>query len=376
MIGLVFSSILRNDKSQNNTFINHFSFSFLMLTKKQYQQIRDELDTCKKPLFFFHDDADGLCSFLLFYRYVKEGKGVIIKTTPRIDEKFVRKVEEYDPDKIFILDIAVVEQEFIDSVKQKVVWIDHHQPLDRERVLYFNPRVNNQGDNFPVAYICYKVVQQDLWIAMTGCVGDWFFPDFADEFKDQFPDLLPKKIDDPEGALFHSRIGSLVNMVQFSLKGKTSDVMKSVRIMTRIGSPYEVLDQTTPAGRFIFKRFSVINKDYEKLRARALKQKPKGDLFLFMYPHETYSFTKELSNELLHLKPKKIILIAREKGDEVKISLRSKKFVVLQLLNQALIGVRGFGGGHEHACGGNIQKDDFDQFVDQLVNASKESKSL
>ena len=342
-----------------------------MLSKKQYQQIRDDLDTCKKPLFFFHDDADGLCSFLLFYRYVREGKGVIIKTAPRIDEKFLRKVEEYDPDKIFILDIAIVEQEFIDSVKQKIIWIDHHQPLDRDRVLYFNPRISDHEDNFPVSYLCYKVVKRDLWLAMTGCVGDWFFPDFADKFRKEFPDLLPKDVNDPEDALFHSRIGDLVNMIQFSLKGKTSDVMKSIKTMTRIDSPYEILNQTTPSGKFIFKRFSGIDKDYQKLRKQALAVKPKGNLFLFRYPHQTYSFTKELANELLHLKPNKIILIAREKGDEVKISLRSKKYVILQLLNQALIGVSGYGGGHEHACGGNIQKDDFDQFVDQLVEASK-----
>ena len=90
-----------------------------MLNQKQIKQIREELETCKRPLFFFHDDADGLCSFLLLYRFIKEGKGIIIKTTPRVDEKFLRKVEEYGPDKIFIVDIAIVDQYFLDH---KLLW--------------------------------------------------------------------------------------------------------------------------------------------------------------------------------------------------------------------------------------------------------------
>jgi len=70
--------------------------------------------------------------------------GVIVKTTPNIDKKFIRKVEEYSPDKIFILDIALVEQDFIDSMKTKIIWIDHHTPIKRYgNVKYYNPRIQN-----------------------------------------------------------------------------------------------------------------------------------------------------------------------------------------------------------------------------------------
>ena len=92
-----------------------------MLTKKQINDIREELNSCKNPLFFFHDDPDGLCSFLLLYRFINEGKGVIVKAAPRLDDKFLRKVEEYAPDKIFVLDIAIVEQSFIDNAKVPVI---------------------------------------------------------------------------------------------------------------------------------------------------------------------------------------------------------------------------------------------------------------
>ena len=54
-----------------------------MLTQNQINEIREELDNCARPIFLYDDDQDGLCSFLLLYRYKREGKGMIIKTTPK-----------------------------------------------------------------------------------------------------------------------------------------------------------------------------------------------------------------------------------------------------------------------------------------------------
>ncbi|MBW2996482.1 DHH family phosphoesterase [Candidatus Woesearchaeota archaeon] len=335
----------------------------MTLTQKQIKQIKEELDNCKKPLFFFHDDSDGLCSFLLLYRYIREGNSIIVKTTPRIDEKFLRKVEEYGPDKIFIVDIALVDQEFIDGAKTRTIWIDHHAPLKRRNVLYFNPRVKNPDANIPVSYWCYQTVKQDMWIAAMGCVGDWYWPDFIGEFKEKYPDLLPKNVNDPETALFETKLGKLIKIMDFSLKGKTQQAMQCAKIFTRIKTPYEILNQETPAGTFLYKKYLQIYEEYKQLLDKALKQKPKNKILLFEYSHAKISLTKDLANELLHRFPDKIIIIAREKADEMKISLRSKKVILPGILEKALVGVEGFGGGHEHACGANIKKKDFERFV-------------
>ena len=186
----------------------------MALTKKDYDKIKEELDNCKKPLYLFHDDADGLASFLLFYKYKREGKGLVIKKTPRIDSSFVRKVDEYMPDKVFILDIAMVDQEFLDKVDVPVIWIDHHSPLKRSRVKYFNP-MKKGNDNPPVSYLCYNVVKENIWIAMAGCVGDWYLPDFKKDFIKQYPDLLDSKIKKPQEALFNSKVGVLANVFDF-----------------------------------------------------------------------------------------------------------------------------------------------------------------
>lgn len=338
----------------------------MALNQKQVQKIREELETAKNPIYFFHDDADGLASFLLFYRFLKEGKGIIVKTTPKIDRKFIKKVEEYNPDKIFILDIALVDQEFIDAVKRPVIWIDHHEPMERYNVKYFNPRIENKKDNIPASEICYDVVQQDIWIAAIGAIGDWRWPKFIDKFKKKYPGLIPEEFKDPESALFESKLGLLIKILSFNLKETTSAAMKSTKILTRIKNPEEILNQETPAGRFIYKRYEKLNKEYEKELKKSLKTSKKEKLLEYHYTHKKISFTKDIANELLHKFPDKIILIAREKSGEMKISLRSKNINLKPILEKALQGIEGFGGGHENACGANINANDYKQFIENL----------
>lgn len=333
-----------------------------MLAKDQIEELRKELE-CKRPLFLFDDDPDGLCSFLLLYRYVKEGKGVIVKSEPKIDEKFVVKVRDYEPDKVFILDIPIVEQDFIDDVKQKIIWIDHHPVVKRQNIRYFNPRLEKPDANFPTSAICYQIVQNDLWIATAGCVADWVFPDFAKDFSEKYPDLLPENIKDAETAMFKTELGKLIKVLGFVLKGKTHDVIKCMKVLTRIKDPYEILKQKTPAGRFIYKRYKMVNEEYEELLKRA--PEPKNGVLLFSY-YGKISFTKNLSNELLHKHPDDLIIVAREKDDEMKCSLRSRDLILPKIIKKALKGVEGYGGGHEHACGSCINKKDFKTFLKNI----------
>ncbi|MBN2112019.1 DHH family phosphoesterase [Candidatus Woesearchaeota archaeon] len=338
-----------------------------MIPEKQINELRDELRHCKRPIFFFHDDPDGLCSFLLFYRYIKEGKGVVIKTHPKISEMFIRKVEEYGADKVFVLDIAMVDQEFIDNVHLPVVWVDHHDPLERDNVKYFNSRV--YGENEPPSSVCFKVVKQDIWIAMAGCIGDWFMPEFKNEFCKKYPDLMDSSVNDPAEALFNTKLGNLVKILSFNLKGKTQEVIKAAKVLTRIESPYEILDQTTPKGSFIYKKYQKIKEVYDSLLEKAVKKKKKDRILLFSYMHDKMSLTKELANELLYNFPEKIVIVAREKSGEMKCSIRTSGGKSLSdALAKALVGIEGYGGGHENACGAVIKKEDFKKFIDNLRN--------
>ena len=114
---------------------------------------------------------------------------------------------------------------------------------------------------------------------------------------------------------------------------------------------------------------------YEELidRARKAKQKPKDSLFIFEYSEKEMSFTSELGNELVHFNPDKIVIVAREKSGEMKCSFRSKDKNVQQLLEKALVGIEGYGGGHELACGGSIKRHDWEHFLDNLRREIRES---
>ena len=337
----------------------------MALSKEQIHQLREHLEHCKNPLFFFDDDQDGLCAFLQLYRCKKEGKGIIVKTTPKLGTVFMKKVNEYRPDKIFILDLAVVEQDFLDEMKVPVIWIDHHGPFERDNVKYFNPRISNWEDNHPTSYMCHQVVESDLWIAAIGCIADWFIPTFINEFKKEFPDLIDKPYKVVGDIIYNSKLGHLIRVFSFILKGKTDEVMKCIKILTRIESPYEILNQETAQGKFIYKRYEQVNKLYEPLLKDVLNaaNKTSEKLVLFAYKDDKTSFTSDLSNEAIYRFPNKIILIAREKNDEMKCSLRSIKTILPPLVEKALVGLNGYGGGHEHACGMNIKTFDFDEFV-------------
>jgi single-stranded DNA-specific DHH superfamily exonuclease len=337
------------------------------LKDNEYKQIRKELDECQNPLFFFHDDPDGLCSFLLLYRYKKEGNGIIVKSNPKIDEKFIKRVQEYSPDKIFVLDIADVTEEFIEKINVPIIWIDHHGPYKRSKVKYFNPRNHDLKNNPPVSYMCYFVVNQDEWISLCGTISDWFLPskEELNKYFSHLEELLPKSIKKPEDALFNSKIGFLSRIFSFVLKGSYKDAMKYVKIISRIDDYADILEKKTPQGKYVYNRFEKINKGYEEL-LRLAKQNTKNDIIIFTYNEDKMSFTGDIANELLYLYPEKIIIIAREKNNEMKGSMRSSKYNLPKLIEKAIVGLTGYGGGHEHAAGIVINKNDFNNFIENL----------
>lgn len=346
-----------------------------MLNQEEITKIRDELQNCKQPLFFFHDDPDGLASFVLFYHYVGEGRGLPIKAYPRITEQYARKVEDYGADKVFILDIAMVDQEFIDAVNVPIIWIDHHAVQDPVGVQYYNPR-KTTGENVPTPVLCLQVTESDadLWIATTGAIGDWYWPAYVEKFREKYPGLLPDHVKSIPEAMFTTKLGLLIKTFSFLLKGQMKDVIQSIKVLTRIENPYEILDQSTPKGKFLWKRYERINAEYERLKSLALKVKPEEKLYVFTYSVDNLSLTKDLANELLYLMKDKVIILGREKSGEMRCSMRSTiDYNLPEILEKALMGIDGYGGGHEQAVGLSVKKEDWDRFLNQLREAIGQS---
>src|SRR3989338_1800248 len=351
----------------------------MALSKKQISEIKEHLDSCKNPLFFFDDDQDGLCAFLLLYRYKREGHGIVVKTSPKIENLVLSKINEYNPDKVFILDIAATEYEFLEKVKVPVVWVDHHGQSKIENAHYYNPRISKAKDNHPTSFMCYYVVKQGLkasdaeyrtflWLGTLGAVADWFIPKYLKEFMKEYPELIENLSKNPGDIIYSSKLGKLIRIFSFILKGKHTEVMKSVKILTRIKSPSDILNQETPEGKYIHKRYEEVNEVYEPLLKDALAaiEKSKEKLAVYTYKDDKNAFTTDISNEAIYRFPDKVVLLAREKNDEMKCSMRSSKINLIPVIEKALIGLNGYGGGHEHACGLNIKKHDFEEFLGRV----------
>jgi single-stranded DNA-specific DHH superfamily exonuclease len=62
-----------------------------MLTKKQVEEIKEHLERAQNPVFFFDNDPDGLCSFLILRRYCGKGRGVQVRSYPSMNKGFFRR---------------------------------------------------------------------------------------------------------------------------------------------------------------------------------------------------------------------------------------------------------------------------------------------
>lgn len=343
----------------------------MMLNPAQITLLQEELKTAKNPFFLYDSDADGLCSFLLLYRMHREGKGIRITNTSKIDELLVRKVQEINPDKLFVLDIPVLGQQFVDMVKLPIFWIDHHQPQHIKNVYYFNPRVKDPEAYVPTTRMAYQVSQNpdDLWIAAAGCLADWHMPDFIESFIEKYPELLPQKTD-LATALYKYPVGKLVKLFFFLQKGPNPEVRKSINILTKIKSPQEIFQQQSPPGKFLYKRFEKVNAKYEEVLAQARKNISKGKIVLFTYNSTQWSFTTNIANELSALYPKKVIIVAREKSGSMKCSIRAQ-YPIAGALEKALVGIEGYGGGHPNACGAVIKEEDWPRFLENFKEELK-----
>ncbi len=344
-----------------------------MLTKKQIKEIKAHLEKAQNPVFFFDNDPDGLCAFLLLQRYIGRGKGVSVTSFPDLSLDYFRKIKELNADYIFILDKPVVSKEFFEAVKQiniPVVWIDHHE-IDKknipEFVNYYNPLLNKSKTNEPVTYLCYKITQkkEDLWIAVIGSISDKFVPDFYSEFLKEYPDL-GFKTDEAFDIFYKSQIGEIAMIFSFALKDRTTNVVNMLKFLMKVKTPYEVLEENTK-NKTMHDRFNQVKKKYKKLmeKAELLGRKPEKILF-FQYASDL-SISAELSNRLSYYLPDKYIVVMRISGDKVSISCRGKnirKYLleVIKDLDDAT------GGGHEDAVGAKIKVEDLEKFKKNLGN--------
>jgi single-stranded DNA-specific DHH superfamily exonuclease len=343
-----------------------------MLTEQENAEIREHLNNASAPLFYFDNDQDGLCSYLLLRRMIGKGAGVAVKTSP-LDMGYFRRIGEFDPDTVFILDQPTVAPEFFEALQAeglKVVWIDHHETdlaSIPDWVHYYNPIYSKAGTNEPVTALCYDVTprKEDLWIAVVGTIADRFIPEYYPEFLEKYPDLAIAS-EDPFEIFYNSTIGRIARMLGVGLKDRTSLVVKMIKFLAAAKTPYDVLEETRD-NHSMHKRFSDVNTKFSKLIERAKSEADDSNLLFFKYSGET-SMSADIANKLSYLFPEKYIVVAFIKGLRVNLSMRgpgirSKAVPIIDKISHASCG------GHEDAVGAQMDEGQLQTFVDSLRKA-------
>ena len=375
-------------------------FFYIMLTDKQIREIKEHLENAQNPLFFFDNDNDGLCSFLLLRRFLDRGKGVAIRSFPDLNKSYYRKVEELKPDYIFILDKPVVSKDFIEKAKEDnlpVVWIDHHDTEQKDRIFcsvsqsskrnnseelcdieymddgyvnYYNPFLNDKTYE-PVSSICQKLTgnKEDIWLAVIGCISDCYVPDFYPEFEKKYPELGKKNPESPFELLYKTEIGRISRILDFSLKDSTTNVVSMIKFMMNVQGPMDVLEENTKTKQ-ILKKFNEIDKKYQALIERARKLKEKK--FIYFQYGGSLSLSANLANQLSFEFPDKIIVVVYINNDIANISIRGKGDV-RKLTLEAISGIEGAtGGGHKNATGAKMLVSYLPVFKKKLEKLIKE----
>jgi len=340
-----------------------------MLTKEQISEIRERLEESQNPLFLFDNDTDGLCSFLLLRRHINRGKGFPVKSFPELNSTYSRKLDELNPDVLFILDKALVSPEFLEMVKQKnvpVVWIDHHDvPVpslaNTDGIDYYNPLRNEKHPSSePTTYWAWQVTKNknDMWLAMVGCLADAYLPDFSEELSYQYPDYW-RMVENASEGRYKTQIGKIGMIFSFGLKDRTSNVISSIKFLSNVKSPADVFQESQH--NTVLSRYSFISRKYQQLIAKALSTPVEDDILYFQYGGDM-SMSADISDELFHHFPNKTILVVYIMGAKANISIRSKRDI-LRPATEAIKEIAGAtGGGHRNAVGSSMPAEDVLRF--------------
>jgi len=344
----------------------------MVLSDKQILEIREHLERAQNPVFFYDNDADGLCSYVMLRKFIDRGKGVAVRSHPDVDERYAKRVQELSGDYIFVLDRPMLGEKFVSEIKSlglPIVWIDHHEvedeKLDYDALYRYNTLDGKNGSNEPVAYWAYKISgrKEDVWVALMGCIADHYLPDFVSEFSERYGEYWTKeKIEKPFDAYYKTEIGRLGQVVGFGLKDSITHVVQMQNFLVQCKGPSDLFLEIEGSKAFA-KKYRDLKKKYDSLVTKA-KQGAGDDIVFFSYGGDM-SISSEISNELSYLYPGRKILVAYSSGPLTNISMRGDN--VKGLIDGLLGGFENAtGGGHTNAVGLRIQSKDLERFKKEV----------
>ncbi len=172
--------------------------------------------------------------------------------------------------------------------------------------------------------------------------------------------FLPAKAFD---VFYKSQIGKIVKIFGFALKDRISNVVKMIKFLISVKSPYEVLEEGSKNHEMHI-RFKQIYKKYQKLIEKAKTFAGENKVLFFQYAGDL-SISADLSNELIYTFPEKLIVVVYVTGIKANISVRGKnaRTIILKVIKD----IEGAtGGGHESAVGCQMKVEYLKNFKENI----------
>jgi oligoribonuclease NrnB/cAMP/cGMP phosphodiesterase (DHH superfamily) len=350
-----------------------------MLDTKELNELKEHFEKAQNPIVLYDNDADGLCSYILFRRAFGKGKGVAIRSYPDLNSTYTSRVKEFNSDYVFIFDKPVISEEFIKEISQMhipIVWVDHHnveQKWDKEdysNVSIFNPALAKNPSSEPTTYLVHKAIgkKDDVWIAMMGCISDCYLPEFSKSFSKDYPEMWGN-IKNAFDVYYKTEIGKAARALNFGLKDSITHIVQLQNFLINCKSPGDIFSEVKENQAFREKNTEIMKK-YLVLLEKA-KEQVDGKVVFFEYGGDM-SISADLSNELSYLYPGKYILVAYKKGGIANISIRGKG--VREILSKILGEFESAsGGGHNDAVGARVRVVDIERFKERFIENIKKN---
>jgi len=240
--------------------------------------------------------------------------------------------------------------------------LDHHM-TDIYPLIHANFR--RVGFEWPVSFDSYLLFgsPETSWIAAVGVAADWCAdkvpPRFWDTVREQWPQLeIPNRIE--QLPLIRGPIGRMANMIDASVAvNKQSGAVYALRALRESETPDDFLRGKGKAEKLVALREKILKEVRQVLEKEEVHSR--YVLIRFNSPYNIKSLVAGHSKER---HPGKIIVIAQNERDKVRISLRGGDH--LNTLIQELTEGIGDGGGHPQASGGWIHHWHWDKFKARL----------
>lgn len=340
----------------------------------------------KDVVIVYHGDTDGVCSAFLLTKLL-EGQGCEVaqhatRNVPRVTQDLMLEILEAKPEIVIMVDFA----EDIDKAARRLTVhaidscvIDHHVPRDYRfpnGMVYSNP--HQEKKTMPCSAYIYDIcssiidMKKYIWIAATGTISDYGAaerPDMIKKVMAEYPDLFETKEIDQE-KLRKTTFGVLGNMLNSaSVWGEYQGIEMSFEVLMSCETPSDLMAKDTSKKRMLWMKFDEVEEELrhvvEEFRARHNTE----GYVKYMKFESQFGIQATAATVISGEYDNCVVMLIRRKPKMFSASMRdqSGKHDLNAIIQKALEGLDGRGGGHAKASAVKVAARDFPEFFDRFL---------